>query len=125
MDILSHLESLSTEDLYKHIDKVQAKINVASRLPSASGAVPQLMAMVEAARQVLIDRMRKDSFENLLKTTKNVIVTDPSEQEAAMGSSKQQPNKSKEPIKRIRIQRSDKPLSQINLAPSPNNEDNQ
>ncbi len=116
MDIFGNFEAMTDEQLYAYLDKITARMAIAGRAGSV-GSIEQLRRLGESARMVLIDRQRAATFKQEMARTKSEIVTDPSLQPEEVD-----PKDARQPapaFNRIRVQRSDRPASSVDLTPSP------
>jgi hypothetical protein len=119
---MSHFENMSDDQLYEYVNKLETKIGIARRLPNGSQAIEQLSMLRDQARQHLTERMLASSFKQMMAQRPAEINTDPDMANTAGSTEKASP-KAKQPINRVQVRRSDKPINAIDLSPSPPKDD--
>lgn len=114
-------ETMTDDQLYEYVTKLTTKLSMASRLSGGSGAFELLQRLLLMARQVQTDRAMAKSFNQMMASRAKEIVTDPSLMPKVEISTKK--NASQPHFKRVQIQRSAKPSNEIDLSPSPPEQD--
>lgn len=116
MDIYAQIEAMTDEQVYDHLDKVNKRMAIATQIGS-SGALTQLRLIADVARNVLASRQQAVSFKQQMAKNKSEIITDPGLMPEVAGDEPKKPTPSG--INRIRVQRSERPASSIDLTASP------
>jgi hypothetical protein len=118
---INNIETMTDEQLYDYMSKLNNKLAMVSRLPNGSGAVEQLQRMIKMASAHLQERALATSFKQMIAGRPAEIVTDPDL--APKEDTSRKPARNKMPINRVQVKRTDRPTSAIDLAPTPPDKD--